>query len=105
MHSGKDMTSNGLSAVLASDEIEALVRGAVADAKAGRTEAVAHKLAPLRRGQSRQPEAASALLWIVDQLRLQRDAAAEIVSEVADSHMTSGYCDAALNQLASPELK
>src|SRR4051812_46483743 len=85
MRSGEAMTSNGLSAVLASDEIEALVRGAVDDAEAGRTEAVTHKLAPLRRAHSRQPEAASALLGIVDQLCLQRDAAAEIVSEVADS--------------------
>ncbi|MGJ5140324.1 hypothetical protein ACQR1V_20230 [Bradyrhizobium oligotrophicum] len=43
-------------------------------------------LAPLRKAQSRQPEAAMALLWIVDQFCLQRDVAAEIPAEVARAH-------------------
>lgn len=80
------MTSDGPNVVLPSQEIEALARDAVADAQGGRSEAALQKLAPLRKAQSRQPEAAMALLWVVDQFCLQRDIAAEILAEVAQAH-------------------
>ncbi|GLH80671.1 hypothetical protein SSBR45G_55800 [Bradyrhizobium sp. SSBR45G] len=44
------------------------------------------KLAPLRTAQSRQQEAAMALLWVVDQFCLERDVAADILSEIARAH-------------------
>src|SRR5580692_2045634 len=78
--------SNGPSAVLASDEIEALERDVIAEAQAGRKQAAWHKVQPLRNAQLRQPEAAMALLRIVDTQALQREAAIDVLSEVAQSH-------------------
>ena len=49
--------SIGPSAVLASDEIEALERDVIAEAQAGRKQAAWHKVQPLRNAQLRQPEA------------------------------------------------
>lgn len=80
------MMSNGPSAVLASDEIEALEREVIAEAQAGRKQAAWHKVQPLRNAQLRQPEAALALLGIVYQQALQREAAIDVLSEVAQSH-------------------
>ena len=57
--------SNGPSAVLASDEIEALERDVMAKLQAGRKQAAWHRVQPLRNAQLRQPEAAMALLRIV----------------------------------------
>jgi hypothetical protein len=78
--------SNGSSAVLSSDEIEALARDAIAEAQAGRKQAAWHKVQPLRNAQLRQPEAAIALLGIVYEQALQREAAIDVLSEVAQSH-------------------
>ena len=78
--------SNGPSAVLASDEIEALERDVIAEAHAGRKQAAWHKVQPLRNAQRRQPEAAMALLRIVNEQALQRETAIDVLSEVAQSH-------------------
>jgi tetratricopeptide (TPR) repeat protein len=80
------MTSNGLGAVLSSDEIKALVRDVIAESQAGRTQAAQHRLIPLRKAQCRQPEAALALLQIVYERCLQGEAAIDVLSEVAQSH-------------------
>ncbi|XUM24356.1 hypothetical protein ACRAVF_14850 [Bradyrhizobium oligotrophicum S58] len=48
---GKDGMPNGLSAVLSSDAIEALARGAVADLQADCCDTGLQKLAPLRKGR------------------------------------------------------
>ncbi|CAL75354.1 hypothetical protein; putative protein prenyltransferase \t_ [Bradyrhizobium sp. ORS 278] len=80
------MTSNELSVVLSSEQIEASARGALAEAQAGNAEAALRALAPLRKAQPRQSEAAMALLWIVDQFCLPRDVAAEIVGDIARCH-------------------
>jgi hypothetical protein len=78
--------SNGPFAVLSSEEIEALARDVVAEAQAGPKEAAWHKLQPLRKAQSRQPEAAMALLGVVYERCLSRENAIEALSEVAHSH-------------------
>lgn len=78
--------SNGPFAVLSSEAIEALAGDIVAEAQAGRKEAAWHKLQPLRKAQSRQPEAAMALLGIVYDRCLPRENAIEVLSEVAHSH-------------------
>jgi Flp pilus assembly protein TadD len=80
------MTSNGLSAVLSSDEIKAIVREVISENQAGRTQAAWHRLMPLRKAQCRQPEAAMALLQVVYERCLQREAAIDVLSEVAQSH-------------------
>ncbi|WP_316232340.1 hypothetical protein [Bradyrhizobium sp. SZCCHNR1051] len=78
--------SNNLSAVRSSEEIETLARDAVADARAERREQALQKLAPLRKAQTCQREAAMALLWVVDHICLPRDVAAGILMEIAQSH-------------------
>ena len=78
--------SNGPTAVLSSEEIEALARDVIAEAQAGRTQAAWQRLQPLRKAQRRQPEAAMALLGIVYERCLERDAAVDVLSEVAQSH-------------------
>jgi len=80
------MTSNGPSAVLSSDEIEALERDVIAEAKGGRMQAALQKVQPLRRAQFRQDDAAMALLRIVYDQVLERQAAIDILSEIAQSH-------------------
>lgn len=78
--------SIGPSAVLSFDEIDALVRDVIAEGEAGRGQAAWQMVQPLRRAQARQPEAAMALLWIVDGRGLERLAAVEILSEIERSH-------------------
>lgn len=77
---------NGPSAVLSFDEIGALARDVIAEGVAGREQAAWQMLQPLRRAQSRQREAAMALLWIVNERGLERQAAVEILSEIERSH-------------------
>ena len=48
--------SIGPSAVLASDEIEALERDVIAEAQAGRKQAAWHKVQPLRNASSGSPK-------------------------------------------------
>jgi len=78
--------SNGPSAVLSSDEIGAIARDAVAEGQAGRKQAAWQKVQPLRKAQRHQPEAAKALLWIVDERSLAREEAADVLSEIAEAH-------------------
>jgi tetratricopeptide (TPR) repeat protein len=80
------MMSNGPSPVLSSDEIEAVARDVMAEAQAGRKQAAWQKAQPLRKAQPRQPEAAMALLEIVYEQGLQRGAAIDVLSEIAQSH-------------------
>jgi tetratricopeptide (TPR) repeat protein len=80
------MMSNYPSAVLSSDEIEALERDITAEAQAGRKQMAWDKLQPLRKVQHRQPEAVLALLRVVYEQCLPREAAIDVLSEVARSH-------------------
>lgn len=80
------MMSKGPSAILASDEVDAIARGAVAEGEAGLTQAASQKIQPLRKAQRHQAEAAMALLWIVDRRSLTREEAADILAEIADAH-------------------
>ncbi len=78
--------SNGLFAVLSSEEIEALARDVIAEAQAGRTQAAWDISQQLRKAQVRQPEAAMALLGIVYERCLSRQNAIEVLSDIAESH-------------------
>jgi hypothetical protein len=78
--------SNGPSAVLSSDEIDAIARDAVAEGLAGRKQTAWQKIQPLRKAQRHQPEAARALLWIIDERSLAREEAADVLSEIADAY-------------------
>ncbi len=78
--------SNGPNAALSLDEIDAIVRGVVAEGRAGRTQAASQKVQPLRRSQRHQPDAAMALLWLVGKRTLPWGTAADVLSEIADSH-------------------
>jgi hypothetical protein len=80
------MTSTGAGARLSFDEIRALERDVIAEAQAGRRLAAWEKVKPLRNAQSQQPEAAIALLWVVHEHCLEREAAIDVLSEVAESH-------------------
>ncbi|MGV7218420.1 tetratricopeptide repeat protein [Bradyrhizobium sp. UFLA05-112] len=78
--------SNGPSAVLSSDEIKAIARDAAEEGQAGRKQAAWQNIQPLRKALRHQPEAAMALLWIVDERSLTREEAADVLSEIADAH-------------------
>jgi hypothetical protein len=80
------MISTGPSAVLSSDEIEALVNDVIAEGQAGRKQAAFQKARPLRRAQSRQADAAMALLWVVHEWSFEREAAIGVLSEIAQSY-------------------
>ncbi|MGN1285314.1 MAG: prenyltransferase [Bradyrhizobium sp.] len=82
--------SKGPSAVLSSDEIAAIARDAVAEGQADRKQAAWQKIQPLRKTQPHQPEAAMALIWIVEQRSLARDEAADLLLEIADAYDDSG---------------
>jgi tetratricopeptide (TPR) repeat protein len=82
----KPTMPNGSSAVLSSDEIDSLEREIIAEAQAGRKQAAWEKLQPLRKAQAQQREAAMSLLNIVYEQGLQRDTAADVLSEIAQSH-------------------
>ena len=78
--------SNGPALVLSSDEIEALRRDIIADARARRADAAWDKVQPLRAAQRHQTEAAMALLFVVHERCLASEAALSVLSEVAKSH-------------------
>lgn len=82
--------SKGPSAVLSSDEIAAIARDAVAEGQADRKQAAWQKIQPLRKAQPHQPEAAMALIWIVEERSLARDEAADLLLEIADAYDDSG---------------
>lgn len=78
--------SNGPNAVLSSDEIGAIARDAVAEGQAGNKQAAWQKIQRLRKAQHHQPDAAMALLWVIDGRNLPREEAAGVLSEIADAH-------------------
>jgi len=78
--------SNRPALVLSADEIETLRQDIVAEAQAGRKQTAWDKVQPLRTAQPRQPEAAMALLMVVHERCLEREAALSVLSEVAQSH-------------------
>ena len=80
------MISNGPSPILSFDEIDAIIKDVTAEAKAGRKQTAWQKAEPLRKAQPRQADAAMALLFIVDRQALERQAAIEALSEIAQSH-------------------
>src|SRR5689334_4866234 len=80
------MMSKSFGASLSFDEIRAIERDVIAEAQAGRNQAAWQKLQPLRNAQSQQPEAAIALLMIVNAQCLEKEAAVDLLSEVAESH-------------------
>ena len=74
------------SRILSPEEIDALEQEVVEDAEAGREENAWDKLQSLRAAQHHQKEAAESLLRIVERQCLPREEAAEMVSEIAESH-------------------
>ena len=78
--------SANLGRILAPDEIEALEHGIIEDAEAGREAAAWRKAQALRKTQPHQPEAAKALLRIVERQCLPADRAVDVLSEIAQSH-------------------
>jgi Flp pilus assembly protein TadD len=86
MSTKEPIMSTGASAVLSFDEIDALVRGVTAEGQAGRKQMAWEMAQPLRKAQPRQPAAAMALLWIVGERGLERQAAVEVLSEIERSH-------------------
>jgi tetratricopeptide (TPR) repeat protein len=78
--------SSGLGKILDSDEIESLGRRIVEDAKAGREDAARQAAQRLRAIQHHQPDAARALLRIINHHALPADSAAEILVEIAEAH-------------------
>jgi hypothetical protein len=80
------MISNHPSAVLSSDEIDALVDDIIAEGRAGRKQTAWQKAQPLRRAQPRQSDAAMALLRVVHEQSFQREIAIDVLSEIAESH-------------------
>ncbi len=74
------------SQTLSAEEIESLEDEIVEDSRAGRDEAVREKVQRLRNAQHHQKDAAASLLLVVDRQCLSREAAAEVLSEIAGSH-------------------
>lgn len=78
--------SSALGAVLTADEIDDLERRVVEAAEAGRDHDARQAAERLRAIQHHQPEAARALLRIINGDCLPADAAAEILMEIAEAH-------------------
>jgi tetratricopeptide (TPR) repeat protein len=72
--------------VLSSDDVKAIGLDVIAVAQAGQTQLAWQKMQPLHDAQCQQPEAAFVLLRIVYERCLERDAALNVLSEVAQSH-------------------
>jgi hypothetical protein len=71
---------------LSRSEIESIEKEIIEEAQAGRKEAAWHKLQPLRKAQHHQHEAADSLLRIVGQQCLPIEGAADVLSEIVQSH-------------------
>lgn len=78
--------SGAPSKVLSPEEIEALEGQIVEAAKSGRTEDLWERLQPLRNLQRHQQSAAVALIRIVGHACLERDQAADLLSEIVEAH-------------------
>jgi hypothetical protein len=79
--------SNFPSEILSPERIGSLEREIVAEAQAGRKETAWQKSQPLRKAQHHQHEAANALLRIVGRQCLPKDNAADVLLEIAQSHL------------------
>jgi Flp pilus assembly protein TadD len=80
------MMPNGPGALLSLDEIDAIVRNVIAEGQAGRQQAAWQMVQPLLKARPQQPEVAMALLWIVHERGLGRQAAIEVLSEIERFH-------------------
>lgn len=78
--------SDTLSKILSPNEIASLEDEVVEEARAGRVETAWHKVQPLRKVQHHQREAAQSLLRIINQECLAAEGAAEVLSEIVQSH-------------------
>ncbi|MDH3742806.1 MAG: prenyltransferase [Hyphomicrobiales bacterium] len=78
--------SANLSPVLSSDEIKSLEQDIISAAEADGHEAAWQKAQSLRQAQSHQPDAAQALLRIIDEQCVPRQAAVDVLTEISQSH-------------------
>src|SRR5262249_15822378 len=79
--------SNFPTEFLSSERIESIEHDVIKEAEAGWNDAAWQKLQPLRRAQHQQPEAADSLLRIIGQSCLPIEGAADILLEIAQSHL------------------
>jgi tetratricopeptide (TPR) repeat protein len=75
-----------LGKILSPGEIQSLESEVIKQAQAGSTETAWQELQPLRKAQHHQHEAVESLLRIIDQQCLPMDGAADVLSEIAQSH-------------------
>ncbi len=73
--------------ILSSEKIVSLEHDIVEEAEAGRKDTAWQKLQPLRQAQHHQREATISLLRIIDQRCLPIDGAADVLLEIAQSHL------------------
>jgi tetratricopeptide (TPR) repeat protein len=73
--------------ILSSERIESIEHDVIKDAEAGWTDAAWQKLHPLRQAQHHQHEAANSLLRIIGQRYLPIEEAADVLLEIAQSHL------------------
>jgi hypothetical protein len=73
--------------ILSSERIESIEYDAIREAEAGRQEGAWQKLQPLRQAQQHQREAANSLLRIVGRPCLPIEGAADLLLEIAQSHL------------------
>ena len=79
--------SNFPTEFLSSERIESIEHDVIKEAEAGWNDAAWQKLQPLRRAQHHQPEAADSLLRIIGHSCLPIEGAADILLEIAQSHL------------------
>jgi tetratricopeptide (TPR) repeat protein len=73
--------------ILSSERIESIEHDVIKEAQAGWTDAAWQKLHPLRQAQHHQHEAANSLLRIIGQRYLPIEEAADVLLEIAQSHL------------------
>jgi tetratricopeptide (TPR) repeat protein len=73
--------------ILSAERIASLEQDIIEDAEAGRTDGAWQKLQPLRQAQHHQHEAAISLLRIISQRYVPTEGAADVLLEIAQSHL------------------
>src|SRR6266702_4240934 len=73
--------------ILSSEQIESLEHDIIEDAEAGRKDGAWQQMQPLGQAQHHQHEAANSLLRIIGQRCLPIEAAADVLLEIAQSHL------------------
>jgi tetratricopeptide (TPR) repeat protein len=73
--------------ILSSEQIEAIERDVIKEVEARRKDAASKKLQPLRQAQHHQHEAATSLLRLIGQCCLPIEEAADVLLEIAQSHL------------------